>query len=123
MFMLIIPSFAWRQRYTARDETTVATDGVKITQTEWTAPMIAESERACARCPHPDAKLLDSPQARYATLERLVDRVVASWYYQIQTSTSDQRWPQSCQQPEIACFAVQTASDMVAVANCWEVKI
>jgi peptidyl-prolyl cis-trans isomerase D len=107
---------------TARDETTVATDGVKITQTEWDRAHEAESERAALRCPHLDAKLLDSPQARYATLERLGVTVLWLRGTDKACSTSDQRLARELQQPEIASFAVQTASDMVAVANCWEVK-
>jgi peptidyl-prolyl cis-trans isomerase D len=109
MFMLIIPSFVVLgvSGYDSARDTgaTVATvDGVKITQTEWDRAHDAESERARASMPTLDAKLLDSPQARYATLERLVrDRVVAVAADKFKLSTSDQRLALELQQsPEIA---------------------
>jgi peptidyl-prolyl cis-trans isomerase D len=51
-----------------------------------------------------DPKLLDSPEARYATLERLVrDRVIAAAADKFKLTTSDQRLARELQQsPEIA---------------------
>ena len=109
MFMLIIPSFVVLgvSGYdSARDTgaTVAKVDGVKITQTEWDRAHQAESERARAAMPTLDAKLLDSPEARYATLERLVrDRVVAVAADKLKLATSDQRLARELQQnPEIA---------------------
>ena len=109
MFMLIIPSFVVLgvSGYDSARDTgaTVATvDGVKITQTEWDRAHQAESERMRASMPTLDAKLLDSPAARYATLERLVrDRVVAVAADKLKLATSDQRLARELQQsPEIA---------------------
>lgn len=109
MFMLIIPSFVVLgvSGYdSARDTgaTVAKVDGVKITQTEWDRAHQAESERMRASMPTLDAKLLDSPAARYATLERLVrDRVVAVAANKLKLATSDQRLARELQQsPEIA---------------------
>ena len=109
MFMLIIPSFVVLgvSGYdSARDTgaTVAKVDGVKITQTEWDRAHQAESERARAAMPTLDAKLLDSPEARFATLERLVrDRVVAVAADKLKLATSDQRLARELQQnPEIA---------------------
>ena len=109
MFMLIIPSFVVLgvSGYdSARDTgaTVAKVDGVKITQTEWDRAHQAESERVRAAMPTLDAKLLDSPEARFATLERLVrDRVVAVAADKLKLATSDQRLARELQQnPEIA---------------------
>ena len=109
MFMLIIPSFVVLgvSGYdSARDTgaTVAKVDGVKITQTEWDRAHQVESERMRASMPTLDAKLLDSPQARYATLERLVrDRVIAVAADKLKLATSDQRLARELQQsPEIA---------------------
>jgi peptidyl-prolyl cis-trans isomerase D len=52
-------------------------DGKDITQADWDNAHRVESDRVRAQSPDIDAKLLDTPQARYATLERLVrDRVL-----------------------------------------------
>ncbi|MBC7548138.1 MAG: SurA N-terminal domain-containing protein, partial [Polaromonas sp.] len=109
MFMLIIPSFVVLgvSGYDSSRDTgaTVAkVDGVKITQTEWDRAHLAESERMRASMPTVDAKLLDSPAARYSTLERLVrDRVVAVAADKLKLATSDQRLARELQQsPEIA---------------------
>lgn len=111
MFMLIIPSFVVLgvSGYdSARDTGAVVAkvDGVKITQTEWDRAHQAESERMRASMPTLDAKLLDSPGARYATLERLVrDRVVAVAVDKLRLATSDQRLARELQQsPEIAAL-------------------
>ena len=109
MFLLIIPSFVVLgvNGYESGRDTgaTVANvDGVKITQTEWDRVHQAEAERLRAARPALDAKLLDSPEARYATLERLVrDRVIAVAVDKLHLSTSDQQLARELQQsPEIA---------------------
>ena len=109
MFILIIPSFVVLgvSGYdSARDTgaTVAKVDGVKITQNEWDRAHQAETERMRTSMPTLDARLLDSPEARYATLERLVrDRVVAVAADKLKLVTSDQRLARELQQsPEIA---------------------
>lgn len=109
MFLLIIPSFVVMgvNGYESGRDTgaTVAkVDGVKITQTEWDRTHQREAERIRAANPTVDAKLLDSPEARYRTLERLVrDRVIAVAADKLKLSTSDQHLSQELQKsPEIA---------------------
>ena len=109
MFLLIIPSFVVLgvNGYESGRDTgaTVANvDGVKITQTEWDRAHQVEAERLRAARPMLDAKLLDSAEARYATLERLVrDRVIAVAAEKLHLSTSDQQLARELQQsPEIA---------------------
>ena len=64
--------------------------GVEITQAEWDAAHKNEVDRVRESMPTLDAKLLDSPEARYATLERLVrDRVLAA--AAAQAEAGDQR--------------------------------
>ena len=109
MFLLIIPSFVVlgvNGYESGRDTgaTVAKVDGVKITQTEWDRAHQAEAERLRATRPTLDPKLLDSPEARYTTLERLVrDRVIAAAAEKLYLSTSDQRLARELQQsPEIA---------------------
>ena len=109
MFLLIIPSFVVlgvNGYESGRDTgaTVAKVDGVKITQTEWDRAHQVEAERMRASMPTLDAKLLDSPEARYSTLERLVrDRVMAVAADKLKLSTSDQRLAQELQKsPEIA---------------------
>ena len=81
MFLLIIPSFVLfgidgYNNMSDKGEVVARVGGVEIGQAEWDAAHKAESDRLRASMPNLDAKLFDSPEARYATLERLVrDRV------------------------------------------------
>ncbi|KQM69000.1 SurA N-terminal domain-containing protein [Xylophilus sp. Leaf220] len=77
LFLLIIPSFVlfgvdgYRQSMSA--SATVATvDGHDITQGDWDAAHRQNIERMRAQSPNVDPRLLDSPEARYSSLERLV---------------------------------------------------
>jgi peptidyl-prolyl cis-trans isomerase D len=78
--------------------------GNKITQGEWDAAHQREVERIRASVPNLDPKLLDSAEARYATLERMVnDRVIAAAADKQLLITSDQRLARYLQQdPSIA---------------------
>ena len=122
MFLLIIPSFvvlgvSGYEGGRDTGETVAKVDGVKITQTEWDRAHLAETERLRATNPTLDAKLLDSAQARYITLERLVrDRVIAVAAEKLHLSTSDQRLARELQQiPEIAALRRPDGSlDMAA---------
>ncbi len=84
LFLLIVPSFVLfgLDGYSRNQEnsTVVArVDGQDITQSEWDMAHQNEVTRIRASMPTLDAKLLDSPEARYGTLERLVrDRVLAA---------------------------------------------
>jgi peptidyl-prolyl cis-trans isomerase D len=94
LFLLIIPSFIFvgvNQNYFTESSQTVArVDGHDITQQDWDNAHRAESDRLRAQNPTMDAKLLDSPEARYATLEKLVrDRVLAAAAAKMHLTTPD----------------------------------
>ncbi|HYW57978.1 MAG TPA: SurA N-terminal domain-containing protein [Polaromonas sp.] len=84
LFLLIVPSFVLfgLDGYSRNQEnsTVVArVDGQDITQSEWDLAHQNEVNRIRASMPTLDAKLLDTPEAKYGTLERLVrDRVLAA---------------------------------------------
>ena len=84
LFLLIVPSFVLLglDGYNRSREKGVAVakvDGKEIIQSEWDRAHQKEVDKLRASMPSLDAKLLDSPEARYATLERLVrDRVIAA---------------------------------------------
>ena len=97
LFLLIVPSFilfgmdGYNQ---SKDRAAVVAkvDGQEILQSEWDRAHIREVERLRASMPSLDSKLLDSPEARYATLERLVrDRVIAAASAKSKLGISDQR--------------------------------
>ena len=76
LFLLIIPSFVLvgidSNYFTGGSPTVARVDGKDITQNDWDNAHRMESDRIRAQNPGIDGKLLDSPQARYASLERLV---------------------------------------------------
>ena len=85
LFLLIVPSFVLvgmdgASRSGGGGGSVVAVvDGRDITQPEWDLAHQNEVSRLRASMPTLDIKLLDSPEARYGTLERLVrDRVLAA---------------------------------------------
>ncbi len=97
LVFLIVPSFilVGLDGY-SRDKDNAAVvakvDGQEITQTDWDRAHLREVERLRASMPSLDAKLLDSPEAKYATLEKLVrDRVLTAAANKSKLSTSDQR--------------------------------
>lgn len=94
LFLLIIPSFIFvgiDQSYFSGSSPTVArVDGQDITQNDWDNTHRFESDRLRAQNPGMDATLLDSPQARYASLERMVrDRVFQVAAQKMNLVTSD----------------------------------
>ena len=94
LFLLIIPSFIFvgiDQSYFSGSSPTVArVDGQEITQNDWDNAHRYESDRLRAENPNIDPKLLDSPEARYATLERMVrDRVFQAAAQKMNLLTSD----------------------------------
>ncbi len=111
LFLLIVPSFILfgLDGYNkSRDTGAVVAkvDGQNILQPEWDKAHLREVDRMRASMPSLDAKLLDSPEARYATLERLVrERVLAAAATKLKLNTSDQRLARELQDsPEIAAL-------------------
>ena len=110
LFLLIVPSFVlvgMNSNPTAEKGTVVAkVDGTEITQPEWDREHLKEVDRLRASMPTADPKLLDSPEARYATLERMVrDRVITAAADKLKLSTSDQHLARELQNsPEIAAL-------------------
>ncbi|HMS04513.1 MAG TPA: SurA N-terminal domain-containing protein [Burkholderiaceae bacterium] len=97
LLLLIFPSFVLfgiegYSRFRDQGQTVAEVDGQKITQDEWEAAHKAEVERLRANNPKIDTKLLDSPQLRYASLERLIQqRVLAAVATSQRLSVGDAR--------------------------------
>ena len=110
LFLLIVPSFilvGMNSNPSAEKGKVVAkVDGVDITQPEWDREHLKEVDRLRISMPTVDPKLLDSADARYATLERMVrDRVIAVTADKLKLSTSDQHLARELQNsPEIAAL-------------------
>lgn len=109
LFLLIIPAFVLvgidgYNNLREKGETVARVGGHDITQGEWDAAHKSESDRLRASMPNLDVKLLDSPEARYATLERLVrERVLAQAADKFNLMTSDARLARELQEnPTIA---------------------
>lgn len=109
LFLLVIPSFVLvgiegYSRYEDKGAVVAKVDGQKISQAEWDVAHQNEVDRIRASVPNLDPKLLDSAEARYATLERLVnDRLIAIASEKQLLVTSDQRLARYLQQdPSIA---------------------
>ena len=104
MFLLIIPAFVLvgvdgYKRFNDSAVAVARVSGRDITQAEWDFAHKNEIERIRASTPSVDPKLLDSPQARYATLERLVrERVLAAAADKSMLATSDARLARDLQQ-------------------------
>ena len=110
LFLLIVPSFILvgmnNKPASEKGGVVAKVDGVEITLPEWDREHLKEVDRLRASMPTLDAKLLDSPDARYATLERMVrDRVVAVAADKLKLSTSDQHLARELHaSPEIAAL-------------------
>jgi peptidyl-prolyl cis-trans isomerase D len=107
LFLLIFPSFVLvgingYDRFREKGEPVAKVDGEEIRQGDWDAAHKQEVERLRQSMPTLDPKLLDSPAARYATLERMVrDRVLAAAARKSKLATSDQRLARELQQHEL----------------------
>jgi len=107
LFLLIFPSFVLfglegYNRFKEKGEPVAKVDGAAILQGDWDATHKQEIERIRQQMPTLDAKLLDSPAARYATLERMIrDRVFAAAAAKSKLTTSDQRLARELQQNEL----------------------
>ncbi len=107
LFLLIFPSFVLvgingYNRMREKGEAVAKVDGQEILQGDWDAAHKQEVERMRESMPTVDVKLLDSPAARYATLERLVrDRVLGAAAQQSKLAISDQRLARELQQNQL----------------------
>jgi peptidyl-prolyl cis-trans isomerase D len=97
VFSLIILAFAvsgmsgYESMFNAGEDV-AKVDGRKIKQADLDAAYKNELERIRAANPNVDIKLLDTPEAKYATLERLVrEQVVGAAARKAHFETSDQR--------------------------------
>ena len=110
LFLLIIPSFIFvgvNQNYFTESSVIVArVDGHEIKQADWENAHRMESDRLRAENPNVDPKLLDSPQARYATLEKMVrDQVLAAAVQKMHLAASDAQLVRTLQEiPAIAAL-------------------
>ena len=114
LFLLIIPSFVLfglegYSRFDDKGMVVAKVDGQKINQSDWDAAHKNEVDRIRASMPTIDVKLFDTPEAKYATLERMVrDKVIAAAAQKMHLVASDQRLAKELQQsPAIA--ALRTA--------------
>jgi peptidyl-prolyl cis-trans isomerase D len=109
LFLLIIPSFVMfgiegYSRFKDKGAVVAKVNGNKINQGEWDAAHKREVDRIRASMPTIDVKMFDTPEAKYATLERMVrDQVVAAAAQKLQVVVSDTRLARELQQiPAIA---------------------
>ncbi len=97
LFLTLILAFAvvgieGYDRFREKGDAVAVVDGQSIRQPEWDDAHKKEVEQLRQSMPNLDPKLLDSPEAKYATLERLVrERVIAAAAAKQYMSTSDQR--------------------------------
>ncbi|MDB5861057.1 MAG: Rotamase [Ramlibacter sp.] len=107
LFLLIFPSFVLfglegYNRYRERGEAVAKVDGREITQAEWDNAHKTEVDRIRQQMPTLDAKMLDSPEARYGTLERMVrERVLQAAVEHGHLTVSDQRLARELQRNEL----------------------
>ena len=111
LFLLIIPSFVMfglegYSRFNDQGATVAKVNGNKISQGEWDAAHKREVDRLRSSMPNIDVKMFDTPEAKYATLERLVrDQVVAAAAKKLQLVASDTKLARELQSiPAIAAL-------------------
>lgn len=109
LFLLIILAFVLvgvdgYKNMSDRGATVATVGNTKITQDEWDIAHKNEIDRLRSSVPNLDPKLLDSAEARYSTLERLVrEKVMAEAVQSAHMSTSNARLARELQQnPAIA---------------------
>ncbi|TWO72651.1 peptidyl-prolyl cis-trans isomerase [Caenimonas sedimenti] len=107
LFVLIVPSFVLfglegYSRFNDKGEVVAKVDGREVTQQEWDNAHKIEVDRIRSQMPNIDAKLLDSPQAKYGTLEKVVrERVLAAAAEKSQLVVPDQRVARELQRNEL----------------------
>jgi peptidyl-prolyl cis-trans isomerase D len=111
LFLLIFPSFVMfgiegYSRFGDQSESVAEVAGKSINKDEWDAAHKQESDRLRASMPNVDASLLDAPQLRRATLDRLLrERVLAAAVQDAHLNVSEQRLAQEVQSnPSIAAL-------------------
>ena len=111
LLILIIPSFVLfgvegYTRFSEGGETVATVDGKSIKRNEWEQAHRQESQRLREMMPTIDPAMLDSDEARYGTLERMVrERVLAAAAQKLNLYTSDQRLARELQSnPTIAAM-------------------
>ena len=111
MFLLIIPAFALvgvdgYRRMSAEGAAVAKVASYSITQSQWDAAHKGEVDRMRASMPNLEAKVLESPEARYMTLERMVrERVMEEAMKDSLLNVSDARLAKALQQnPSIAAL-------------------
>ena len=104
MFLLIIPAFVLVgvdgfSRITGTGDTVAKVGNHSFTQSDWDAAHKNEVDRLRASMPNIDPKLLDSAEARYVTLERMVrERVLSDAVHDAKVVTTDARLAHELQQ-------------------------
>lgn len=107
LFILIVPSFVLfglegYNRFQEGGETVAKVDGREISRLDWDNAHKQTVDRLREQMPTIDAKLLDSPAARYGTLERLVqERVFAAAVEHNHLMVGDQRVARELQNNEL----------------------
>src|SRR6185369_16802997 len=107
LFLLVFPSFVLvgingYDRFREKGNAVAKVDGHEILQGDWDAAHKQEVEKLRQQMPTIDAKLFDSPAARYGTLERMIhDRVIAAAGTKSNLTTSDQRLARELQQNQM----------------------
>ncbi len=97
LFLLILPSFVLfgidgYSRMNEKGAVAAVVDGREILQSEWDAYHQREATRIRETMKQVDPKMLDTPEAKYASLERLVrDRVFAAAVEKQRITASDGR--------------------------------
>lgn len=97
LFLLVIPSFVLfgidgYNRMNQSDAVVARVGSLEITQTQWDAAHKNDIDRMRAARPDLDTKLFDSPEARFAALERLIrERVLNLAAEKSNLQTSDAR--------------------------------
>jgi peptidyl-prolyl cis-trans isomerase D len=106
LFLLIVPSFVLfglqgYNRMREKGEMVAKVDGHEIMQQDWDNAHKAQVDRMREQMPTIDPKLLDSPGAKYATLEQLVrERVLAAAVEHSNLLVGDQRLARELQSNE-----------------------
>ncbi|HEY9094171.1 MAG TPA: SurA N-terminal domain-containing protein [Hydrogenophaga sp.] len=111
LLILIIPGFVLfgvqgLADFKPGSEAVASVNGEKITQDEWDAAHRNEVQELRQSNPSLDARLLDSPEMKYASLERLVrDRLLRVAAEKLHLQTSDQALARALQEdPAIAAL-------------------
>ena len=104
--LLIVPAFVLvgvdgYRRFDGQGETVATVGGKAIKKDEWDAAHRREVDNIRSRQPNVDMKMLDSEDARFATLERLVrERVLLTAAQKMNLTTSNQKLAADLQKNE-----------------------